>query len=104
MTDTYIAKKVGSVIKYTISKDPDAVLDYVFDWTEWLDDIDDTISGIEIIPETGITCDSSSFTEKTAIAWISGGIAGTTYQITCRITTAAGRIDDRSIYISVIER
>lgn len=42
--------------------------------------------------------------DNTVVAWISGGTAGTTYRVTCRIVTAGGRTDDRSIFIKVKER
>lgn len=104
MSETYVITGTGVTAKATITKDPDAVLDYTFDWATYLEDISDTISSKEIVVDTGITCDSSTISGSTVIAWISGGIAGMIYRVTCRITTAAGRIDDRSIYIAIKER
>jgi len=104
MTDTYIETGTAPNIKYTITKDPDAVLDYTFDWTAWLDAITDTIASKVIVVETGITNDSSIIDGKTVITWISGGTAGNTYRVACRIVTAGGRTDDRSIFIKIKER
>ena len=104
MTDTYIETGTAPNIKYTITKDPDAVLDYTFDWTAWLDAITDTIASKVIVVETGITNDSSIISGKTVITWISGGTVGTTYRVACRIVTAGGRTDDRSIFIKIKER
>lgn len=104
MTDTYIESGTAPSLKYTILKDPDAVLDYIFNWGDWLDDVTDTISSHEMVPETGITVDSSSIVSQTVVAFISGGTVGTTYRVACRIETAAGRTDDRSIYIKIKER
>jgi len=104
MTDTYIETGTAPSIKYTILKDPDAVLDYPFDWEDWLDDITDTLSSHSMVAETGITVDSSSIVSKTVVAWISGGTDGTTYRVACRIVTVGGRTDDRSIYIKIKER
>jgi hypothetical protein len=101
VTDTY---DVTNPDKPTIVKDPNAVLDYTFDWTAWLDDVADSIATRQIIPATGITVDSSAIVGKKVIAWLSGGTAGQKYQVTCRITTAGGRTDDRSIFIKVKER
>lgn len=84
-------------------KDPDAVLDWVWDWNEWLDD-GETISTSTFIPSVGINVDSTSNTTKTATVWLSGGTAGQVYQVTNRITTSSGRTDDRSITIRVTER
>lgn len=101
MTDTY---DVTNPDKPTIVKDPDAVLDYTFDWTAWLDDVADSIATRQVIVPTGITLNSSAIAGKKVIAWIAGGTAGQKYQVTCRITTAGGRTDDRSIFIKVKQR
>ena len=84
-------------------KDPDAVLDWVWDWNEWLDE-GETISTSTFIASVGITMDSTSNTTKTATVWLSGGTAGQVYQVTNRIVTSAGRTDDRSITIRATER
>lgn len=84
-------------------KDPDAVLDWVWDWNEYLDD-GETISTSTFIASVGITIDSTSNTTKTATVWLSGGTEGQVYQVTNRIESSAGRIDDRSITIRVTER
>jgi hypothetical protein len=104
MSETYVVTGTGTNAKSTITKDPNAVLDYTFDWTLWLDDITDSISTHTIVPETGIVCDSSTISGKTVIAWISGGTDGTTYRVACRIVTTGGRTEDRSIFIKVKER
>lgn len=85
----------------SISKDPDAVLDYPFDWSTWLDG--DTISSHTITADSGITVDSSSATTSVVTVWLSGGTAGASYSVACRITTAAGRTDERTIRIEVFE-
>jgi hypothetical protein len=52
----------------------------------------------------GITLDSEANNTTTATAWISGGSVGRSYEVTNRITTALGRIVDRTIVLKVIER
>ncbi|WP_432112848.1 hypothetical protein [Streptomyces sp. S1] len=84
-------------------KDPDAVLDWVWDWNEWLDE-GETILNSQFIASVGITVDSESSTTKTATVWLSGGTPGQVYQVTNRISTTGGRTDDRSITIRVVER
>lgn len=108
MTDTY---NVTNPDKPTIVKDPDAVLDYTFDWTDYLADIGDTILDASVILASGIALDTAghgpngfTFTSQKVIVWISGGTVGSKYQVTCRITTTGGRIDDRSIYLKIKER
>ena len=84
-------------------KDPSAVLDYVFDWTEWLA-TGETITDHTITPDTGITVDSSTEDTGKVTVWLSGGTAGINYKVACLITTSAGRTDERTIWIKVEER
>jgi hypothetical protein len=84
-------------------KDPDAVLDYSFDWSKWLQGSEAIIAHTVIAP-TGITLDSSDADAERVTAWLSGGTNGTTYNVTCRITTDQGRTDDRSIQVWVLDR
>jgi hypothetical protein len=83
-------------------KDPDAVLEYQFNWATWLGA--DTISSFSIISTSGITIDSSTNSNTVVTVWLSGGTASTDYFITCRIVTVAGRTDDRTVKISVKHR
>ena len=79
-------------------KDPDSTIDYTMDWgTKYLNGDIITVSAW-VIP-TGLNLVSDSNTTLTTTVFISGGTLGETYRITNRITTAAGRIDDRSIDI-----
>jgi hypothetical protein len=85
-------------------KDPDAVLDYTIDWSDWLGE-NETISTRTVIADTGITVDSSSIVDGTSVMiWLSKGTVGQYYRVTCRIVTTAARTDDRSITIQVEER
>jgi len=86
-----------------IPKDADAVLDYIFDWTEWLDYVTDTIASYAIEVD-GVVLDSHSQNGKLITVWVSGGTAGETASVTCQITTASSRIDERTIYLLVQER
>ena len=75
-----------------LEKDPDGVLDYGFDWAEWLGT--DTISSYVLTLTTGITL----------AVWLSGGTAGVKYDVACRITTTGGRTDERTVSVRVLER
>lgn len=92
-------------ISNTFFKDPNAVLDYGFDWSQWLDD-SEVISGyvITITGSTLVNAHDSSTTSGSVIVWLSGGIVGQRYPVACRITTDAGRTDERTIKIDVRER
>ena len=89
--------------KATITKDPDATLDYAIDLSEWLDDITDTLSALTVTGD-GVTIASSSIVGQTCVAWISGGTVGQTASATFRFTTSGGRTDDRTIYLRIRER
>ncbi len=105
MTTTYFDGPLGKTIK----KDPDGVLDYTFDWNDtddpWLA-AGELITSRTITVASGITKDSDSETAGKVSVILSGGSDGTTYKVSCRITTDATipRTDERSIYIQVGER
>ena len=89
-----------------IFKDPQAVLDYVYDWTTYLADISDTLATITIVADTGITVNSSAILPGNlkAIVWLSGGTLGVKYAVTCHMTTAGGRTDDRTFYVKIKDK
>ena len=98
----------------TFIKDPDAVLDYKFDWaaetngsgtSDWLQ-AGETIASHTIDEDTGITVDSSAQTDAntSVTVWLSGGTAGTDYAVRCEVVTSASRTDERTMMICVRER
>jgi len=84
-------------------KDPSAVLDYVFDWNEWLA-TGETITDHTITADTGITVDSSTESDGKVTVWLSGGTAGQNYKVACKIVTSGGRTDERTLWIRVVDR
>lgn len=105
---------MGSLIGLRVHKDPDAVLDYRFDWapltngrgrSDWLAS-GETITSRTIVAESGITVDSSSITDAgtSVTVWLSGGTAGVDYEVTCRVTTSESRTDDRTMTVMVRQR
>lgn len=84
------------------TKDPNATLDFVVDWSAWLDG--DTINGATWTVPAGITKTSDSNTTTTATIWLSGGTVKSVYPITCRVSTTAGRIEDFSFEILCAEK
>ena len=84
-------------------KDPDAVLDYAFDWNTWLAS-GETISSRVVTADTGLTKVSDSESSGIVTAWLSGGTAGTSYNVACKIVTSDGRTEERSITVLVRER
>lgn len=82
---------------FYIQKDPDSVLDYVVDWSDWLGA--DTITNAAFTVPAGLTKQSETFNATSATVWLAGGTAGTSYNVNCRVTTAAGRVVDRSFRV-----
>lgn len=87
----------------SFTKDPQATLDYLFDWSSWLAAAE-TITASTVTTTTGITVQSSSNTTTTATVWLTGGTLGTACQVTNHITTNAGRQDDRTITVTIRDR
>lgn len=84
-------------------KDPDATLDYTFDWTRWLS-TGEAIVTHQIIAPSGVNVGATVADAEMVTAWISGGTNGNNYIVTCRVTTDQGRTDDRSIILQVLDK
>jgi hypothetical protein len=83
-------------------KDPSALLDYTWDWSEWLAEVTDTISSATVTVPDGLTRDGAPTVGDTAVTQrVSGGTLDDTYTMVCQITTAGGLIDERSIYLTI---
>lgn len=83
--------------------DPAARLDFAFDWSDWLGE-GESITDFTVTPETGVTVDDSSEDAGKITAWLTDGVVGSTARVTCHITTSAGRADDRSITVRIVDR
>lgn len=89
--------------KPTIDKDPNAELDYNVRFTAWLDAVTDTIVS-HTVNVIGVTLLSSTVVgNKVVVLWLSGGTVGQPASATVRITTAAGRKEDRTVYFKIKE-
>lgn len=87
----------------TFYKDPDAVLDFTHDYENWL--AGDAIASAAVDVPEGLTLDRPElFTDTTVTFWLAGGVEGQTYRVRCRITTTAGRIDDRTTTFKIVSR
>lgn len=93
-----------------LRKDPNALLDYGFDWAApdengkvWMAE-GDSISISEWLVPVGLTGSAASKTATVAKIWLSGGTLGQEYRVTNRITTAQGRQDERSFNLRIEDR
>jgi len=82
-----------------VTKDPDSILDWEFNWTSWL--AGDTISTSTWVVPSGITKDSDTKTTITTTIWLSSGTDGTDYELVNRIDTAGGRTKEWTLLVRV---
>lgn len=85
------------------AKDPNDIADYWFDWTNFLP-VSETITAATVTAPAGVTKVESDFTDKTVRVRLSGGIAGTSYDIDCLITTSLGQEFESTKGLKVAER
>jgi hypothetical protein len=87
------------------TKDPADDLDYSIDWRDQLalPDTPDTIATVAWTVPADLTAGAQYHASGIATTWLSGGAAGTEYVVACRITTAAGRVIERSARLAVRE-
>lgn len=93
--------------------DPQARLDFTWDWGDWIV-TGDPIASYTLTAETGLAYEDDNLhaspttdaDDAAVTAWVSvdGGAVGDRLGITCHIVTAAGREDDRTKYFLIIER
>ena len=91
-----------------LRKDPADVLDYGFDFKDWLKQYDGTVDVISTATWTatpaGLTLEDEYTDSTIAGVWLSEGSAGKKYAVACKVTTAAGRVVERSFTVHVEER
>lgn len=101
MSVTYEAMRAAARREVS-PKDPDAVVPYAFDWSDWLGAATISTSAWEV--PVGLTEDSDSATTTVATVVLSGGTAGAEYVVRNTVTTSDSRTDVRSMVIRVAER
>jgi len=84
-------------------KDPADRLRYRMDWSAFLGPLSDTIA-TSTWDAGGLTASGTQVETGALATWLEGGAAGVSYTIANRITTAQGRIVERSFKIKVQER
>ena len=93
-----------------IDKDPEAILVYTFDWSQWLN-TSATVTAVDyslqvrandpdplIKVTSGISGGNKSFIK------LSGGQVDKTYTVTAKVTTSDSLIDRRSFRVHVLNR
>ena len=101
-----------TAILKTFRKTSNEFLDYTIDWSKWLASGDSltsstwTITQIETVEEGDpgpLTGSVQTNTTTMATIWLADGIVGESYDITNSIKTSAGRQEDRTIRILIID-
>lgn len=84
-------------------KQPADVLDYDFDYSDWLEDRADTISTFSITADAGITVGASAHVSGVVKVFLSGGTDGSSYKITCTVVTTGARTKQAEIVVKIKE-
>ncbi len=86
------------------AKDPSAIIDITFDWTEYLADTGDTIVAVEFALTGGLVQVGKWVTAGTRCTiLLSGGNDGETAGVACHITLSSApvRVDERTVYLDI---
>jgi hypothetical protein len=86
----------------SIEHDPDARLDYAWDWSAWLGD-GESIMDAELTATGGVTAEIPTVSGGVVTSWVSGGDKGTA-RLTLHIVTSAGREDARTLTLYIADR
>lgn len=84
-------------------KDPNSIELHGLDWSDWLGN-GDSLASATVTADTGLTVDQVTNAAGVVSYRLSGGTAGMNYIATCRVVTAFGLVDDRSVQYRVRER
>lgn len=91
-----------ATLKFPNPKDPSSELDYIMDWSDFLqgDAID---SSVWQIP-ADLTDGGDAFNDTVTTIWLSDGEPGNTYTLSNKITTVGGRTAERDVKLKVSNR
>lgn len=82
-------------------KRPGEVLDYIFNYANWLAAGENIASKVITVSPSGLTIDSSSSTTQSVTVWLSGGTEDTVHFVTCSATTDQSRTKNKTIRIAI---
>ena len=78
-------------------KDPQAVLDYYLDWTDWVVPGDSIVTSTWVMLGGTVTLSQDAILGTFTTVWAAGGTAGEIVELLNHIVTAEGREDERTI-------
>ena len=86
-------------------KDPDAVLDFGWDWSDWLNPGDQITSSTWLVSSPELIPSDETFSADKTLLVLSGGVLFQSYDVTNRITTTPGNLtEDRTMRIDIQNR
>jgi hypothetical protein len=93
-----MAKLLGKFIKQ-----PNEILDYDVDFSEWFENRTDAPASHTSSAETGLTIVSSQLSGNVVKVICSGGTDGGAYKVTVRLTTTAGLVKEVDFQVKIKE-
>jgi hypothetical protein len=84
-------------------KQPAEILDYDVDFTDWFANRTDSPSSHTATADAGITIVSATRTGNVVKVILSGGVSGTTYKVTVRMTTTAALVKEADFAVKIKE-
>ena len=88
-------------------KDPESNVDFSIDWSAWLQNSETIASAawtVEPSGESSVSLGTQSVGTTVASIFVSGGILGHCYRLTCQATSSEGRSAERSIVLRIMEQ
>ncbi len=86
-----------------LSKSPNDLLDYDFDFTRWMTDDDRVVEAAASVATISATVEKVTFDISTVRVWINGGELGEQGQLTVVITTDQGRKKEIAVQLRIRE-
>lgn len=84
---------------YEIVHAPGAILDYAFNWAEWLQQGETILTSAWSIAPS-LTLNNEQNQSGITSVFVNGGVVNKIYYLTNTITTSVGRTDSRTIVLS----
>lgn len=83
-------------------KDANSTLDFAVDWSAVIPDGDQITTSTFVVP-AGLVVENEYIAEGRPVIWLSGGEINSVYEITNKIETTQGRIDERRFQVEVLD-
>ena len=86
-------------------KDPQAVLDFDYDWTDELEVGENiVVQTASVVAPGDLVVGSVTESGGVVKVWLSGGTINTEQEVVCHIETDMGRINERTAIVQVVQR